>query len=291
MRFEFIRVEKGNFPVSIMCFVLQVSRSGYYAWARRPIAPRAIREAQLTVHVKAAHERSRGTYGSPRVRRELLAQGKIVSTKTVAKSMRSAGIQGRRKRPFRRTTDSRHTQPIAPNLLARNFKASAPNEVWVTDVTAIATWEGWLYLAVILDLYARRVVAWAVSANNDTDLAVAALNKAVCLRNPPRGLLHHSDRGSPYASEIYRAALAEIGIVQSMSRKGDCWDNAVAESFFATLRAEWVEHITYATRGAAERSIADYIDTFYNIERRHSTIGYVNPIEYELRFAVDQEAA
>lgn len=291
MKFEFIRVEKDNFPVSIICCVLEVSRSGFYAWMHRPVAPQTVRRVELAVQVKAAHERSRGTYGSPRVHKELRAQGIIVSPKTVAKAMQSAGIQGRGKRRFKRTTDSRHLNPIAPNVLARDFETDAPNEVWVTDVTAIATWEGWLFLAVMLDLYARRVVAWAVSANNDTELALAALGSAVGQRKPPPGLVHHSDRGSPYASDAYRKALADLGIVQSMSRKGDCWDNAVAESFFATLRAELVDHVRYATRAAAGRSLADYIDGFYNIERRHSSIGYLNPIEYELRFAIDQKAA
>jgi putative transposase len=222
MRFEFIRVEKDNFPVSIICCVLEVSCSGFYAWMHRPVAPQTIRRAELAVHVKVAHERSRGTYGSPRVHNELRARGIVVSPKTVAKAMQNAGIQGRGKRRFRRTTDSRHTNPIASNVLARDFETNASNEVWVTDVTAIAAWEGWLYLAVMLDLYARRVVAWAVSANNDTELALAALGRAVDQRKPPRGLLHHSDRGSPYASDAYRKALEDLGIVQSMSRKGDC---------------------------------------------------------------------
>lgn len=291
MRFEFIRAEKDNFPVSVLCCTLQVSRSGFYAWSRRPFARQTLKRAELTAQVKTVHERSRGTYGSPRVHRELRARGVVVSRKTVAKSMREAGIQGRKKRRFKRTTDSRHTLPIAPNLLARNFEVSAPNQVWVTDVTAISTWEGWLYLAVIVDLYARRVVGWATSASNDTSLALDALRSAVSHRNPPRGLLHHSDRGSPYASEAYRKALANHGILQSMSRKGDCWDNAVAESFFATLRAELIDHVTYATHATARRSLADYINCFYNIERRHSSLGYINPIEFELCFAVQQIAA
>ena len=291
MTFEFIHAEKANFPVSVLCSVLQVSRSGFYAWTQRPLPPRATKQAELTAQVKAAHERSRGTYGSPRVHRDLQARGVIVSRKTVAKSMRQAGLQGRRKRRFKRTTDSRHSNPIAPNLLARDFQVDAPDKVWVTDVTAIATWEGWLYLAAILDLYARRVVGWAASSNNDTALALAALEEALRRRRPARGLLHHSDRGSPYASEAYRNALAERGIIQSMSRKGDCWDNAVAESFFATLRAELVDHVTYATRSTARASIGDYIDGFYNLERRHSSINYANPIEYELSFTVQQKAA
>lgn len=291
MRFGFIQAEKATFPVSVMCSVLLVSRSGFYAWARRPLAPRAIKQAELGVQVKTAHERSRGTYGSPRVHRELRAHGVIVSRKTVAKSMRQAGLQGRRKRRFKRTTDSRHPNPIAPNVLDRNFQVDEPDQVWVTDVTAIATWEGWLYLAAILDLYARRVVAWAVSSNNDTALALAALQGALRRRKPRRGLVHHSDRGSPYASEAYRKVLEEHGIVQSMSRKGDCWDNAVAESFFATLRAELVDAATYPSHAAARASIGEYIDGFYNLERRHSFIDYANPIEYELSFAVQQKAA
>jgi transposase InsO family protein len=291
VRFEFIRAEKGHYPVRLLCATLDVSRSGYYAWRDRGPSARKHADAQLAAHVAAVHQRSRRAYGSPRVHAELRARGIRVGRKRVERLMRENGIVARRKRHFRRTTDSKHSQPIAPNVLARQFDATEPNRAWVTDVTAIWTQEGWGYLAAVLDLFSRRVVGWAMSASNDTSLALDALHRAVGARRPTRGLLHHSDRGSPYASEDYRAALAERGMVASMSRKGDCWDNAVAESFFGTLRAELVDHELYATRSAATTSIGDYIDSFYNIERRHSHLAYINPIEFELRFQLSEKAA
>ena len=283
MKFAFIAASEVAFPISTMCRVLGVTKSGYYAWVKRPKPARAKSDAQLAAQVAAVHQRSRETYGSPRVYRELKARGVNVSRKRVERLMRENDIQGRKKRRFKRTTDSRHGGPIARNLLAREFSASEPNRVWVTDVTAIATGEGWLYLAPMIDLHSRRVVAWAGSENNDTLLALDALQRAFKARRPPPGLLHHSDRGSPYASDDYRSELRKNHVRQSMSRKGDCWDNAVAESFFATLRAELVDHERYPTRAAALRSIGDYIDNFYNVERRHSHLGYVNPLEFELR--------
>ena len=218
------------------------------------------------------------------------AKGVRVGRKRVERLMRENGLEARRKRRFRKTTDSKHSDPIAPNVVAREFEETAPNRTWVTDVTAIWTLEGWLYLAVLLDLYSRRVVAWAVSESNDTALALQALQAGLRARHPAAGLVHHSDRGSPYASAVYRAALARHGLIASMSRKGDCWDNAVAESFFATLRAELVDHEHYATHQAATVSIGNYID-FYNVERRHSFLDYLNPIEFELRSSSLQRVA
>lgn len=290
MKFEFIRAEKA-YPVTVLCSVLEVSPSGFYAWRKRPLSARASSDAQLALQVTAVHKRSRRTYGSPRIHRDLRARGVRVGRKRVARLMRENGLEARRKRRFRRTTDSKHGHPIAPNILARNFDVTEPDRVWVTDVTAIWTLEGWLFLAAMLDLYSRRVVGWAMSANNDTDLALDALRHALRTRKPPHGVLHHSDRGSPYASADYRAALAAHGFVASMSRKGDCWDNAVAESFFGTLRAELIDHEQYASRVAAAASIDDYIANFYNIERRHSYLGYLNPIEFELRSTVATVAA
>jgi putative transposase len=197
--------------------------------------------------------------------------------------MNEKGLAAQRKRRFRRTTDSNHDGPIAPNLLERSFVQEAPNKVWVTDVTYIFTAEGWLYLAAMLDLFSRRVVGWATSDTNDRFLALEALYQALRARRPRAGLMHHSDRGSPYASEDYRHALRDRGITASMSRTGDCWDNAVAESFFASLKGELVDHERYATRAAAVASIGEYIESFYNTERRHSHLGYVSPIEFELR--------
>ena len=282
MKFAFIAQEVA-FPISTKCRVLGVARSGFYAWRKRPRPARADADAQLAVTVAAVHTRSRKAYGSPRVYKELKARGVRIARKRVERVMRENGIQGRRKRRFKRTTDSNHNGPIAPNLLAQNFSASEPNRAWVTDVTAIATGEGWLYLAIMLDLYSRRVVGWATSSSNDTVLALDALQTALQARRPAPGLLHHSDRGSPYASTEYRSTLNAHQVRRSMSRKGNCWDNAVAESFFATLRAELVDHERYSARYEAKNSIGDYIDNFYNIERRHSYLGYLNPIEFELR--------
>jgi transposase InsO family protein len=291
VKFAFIRVEKAQFPVSVLCDVLDVSRSGFYAWLTRPLAERTTDDARLTIEIGTAHKRLRGIYGSPRIHRELKAKGHRVGKKRIERLMRENGIQGRQKRRFRRTTDSKHAQPVAPNVLDRDFATDAPNEAWVTDVTYVATDEGWLYLAAILDLFSRRVVGWATSAINDRALALDALRAAVRLRRPLPGLVHHSDRGSPYASDDYRDALRARGIVASMSRKGDCWDNAVAESFFATLRAEHLDHVRFETRAAAAASLTDYIDGFYNTVRRHSYLDYVSPIEFELKRITTREAA
>ena len=284
MRFRLIEAEKANFPIRVLCEVLEVSPSGFYAWRTRPRSERDKLDAVLAVEVAAVHAKSGRRYGSPRVHGALKKRGLQVSAKRVARLMRERGLVGREKRRFRATTDSNHDSPIAPNLLRRAFRRAAPDEAWVGDVTYIETREGWCYLAVLLDLFSRRVVGWAVSATNDTALALAALDRAVRLRRRVRGgLLHHTDRGSPYASEAYRRALAAFSMTQSMSRAGDCWDNAVAESFFATLRAELVDHETYATEAEAHRSLGDYIEAFYNTERLHSSLGFLSPIEFELK--------
>jgi len=290
VKYAFILGEKA-YSITMLCRVLGVSRSGFHAWRKRPTAPRVRSDAQLAAQVAAVHERSRKTYGSPRVHAELRAKGVRVGKKRVERLMRENGLEARRKRRFRKTTDSKHSHPIAPNVVARKFEVTAPDRVWATDVTFIWTLEGWMYLAVILDLYSRRVVAWATSASNDTLLALDALRAGLRARRPAAGLVHHSDRGSPYASADYRRSLDQHGLVASMSRKGDCWDNAVAESFFATLKTELVDDELYRTRDAARSSIADYIENFYNIERRHSYLDYVNPIEFELRSAATRVAA
>lgn len=291
MKFAFILARAVAFPIAFMCRVLGVSVSGFYAWRKRPVPERAKVDARLAVEIAASHKRSRGRYGSPRVHADLRARGVRVGKKRVERLMREQGLAARRKRRFKKTTDSAHAQPIAPNVLERDFETSAPNAVWVTDVTYVWTDEGWLYLAAIIDLFARRVVGWAASETNDTELALAALSMATKRRKPPRGLVHHSDRGSTYASDDYRRALTKLGIVASMSRKGDCWDNAVAESFFATIKVELVDDAAYATRAAGVASIGDYIESFYNRERRHSHLGYVSPIEFELRTEVTSLAA
>jgi transposase InsO family protein len=274
-----------------MCEVLSVSRSGYYAWSRREPSNRAKRDEALKVTIAEAHRRSRGTYGSPRVHRDLLAAGQRVGRKRVERLMRAQGLAAKRRRRFRRTTDSNHTLAVAPNVLARSFSAPAPNRAWVTDVTYVWTLEGWLYLAAILDLCSRRVVGWATSANNDRALALSALSAALEARRVAPGIIHHSDRGSPYASAEYRRELDRRGFVASMSRRGDCWDNAVSESFFATLKGEHLDHEFLITRDQAHRSIADFIENFYNVQRRHSSIDYVSPVEYELRLQSRREVA
>lgn len=291
MKFAFILARAVAFPVVLMCRLLGVSKSGFYAWRDRPESSRSRDDARLAVDIAAVHKRSRGRYGSPRVHAELHAGGVRVGRKRVERLMREQGLRARPRRRFRKTTDSRHSDPIAPNVLERNFEATAPNQVWVTDVTYVWTYEGWLNLAVVLDLYARRVVGWAASEANDTNLALAALSMATKRRKPPPGFVHHSDRGSPYASAEYRRALAALGIVVSMSRKGNCWDNAVAESFFSTLKVELVHEEQYETRAAAIASIGDYIDFFYNLDRRHSHLDYVSPIEFELKTHVAALAA
>jgi len=291
MKFAFIDEEKALFPVSVLCAVLGVSTSGFYAWRKRPPSARAKDDARLAVEVAALHKRSRGTYGSPRVHADLKALGKRVGKKRVARLMRDQGLRARQKRKFRKTTDSAHAFEVAPNVLARNFETSAPNEAWVGDVTFVATAEGWLYLAVLVDLFARRVVGWATSASNDTALVLDALDAAVTRRRPPPGLVHHSDRGSTYAADDYRRALVHHELVASMSRKGDCWDNAVAESFFATLRAELLDHVRLETREHGTRVIGEYIESFYNPVRRHSNNGLASPIEFELKSKVAALAA
>lgn len=291
MKFAFIDEEKTTWPVVVMCDVLAVSRSGFYAWKVRPTSARALEDARLVVDIKAAHKAGRRNYGSPRVFRALRKQGRRVGKKRVERLMRQEGIVGKKRKKFCVTTDSRHADPIAPNVLQRQFEAPVPNVAWVTDVTYVWTYEGWLYLAAILDLCSRRVVGWATSANNDTSLALVALGRAKTSRTPLASLLHHSDRGSVYASGDYREALKELGAVASMSRKGDCWDNAVAESFFATIKGEMLDERDFETRAEANAAIGDYIDAFYNVSRLHSTIGYVSPIEFELKLQSKREAA
>jgi transposase InsO family protein len=283
VKFGFIKAQEVAFPVQSMCQVLGVSRSGYYAWKGRPAAGTDPRTVALAVEIASAHRRSRGNYGSPRIHRELRARGIRVSRKRIERLMRERGLKGAQKCRFHCTTDSRHSLPIAPNRLERNFDPKMANRVWAGDVTYIATEQGWLYLAVIIDLFSRRVVGWSVSPNNDTKLAEEALRRALKARRPGLGLLHHTDRGSPYASLAYTAILRQYGVVASMSRAGDCYDNAVVESFFGTLKAELVRGCVYPSRVVATAAIADYLENFYNTQRRHSHLQYLSPIEFELR--------
>lgn len=281
MKFGFIHAKKACFPVAVLCEQLGVSRSGYYAWAKRAQSLRSRSDRELGLEVAAVHQESRGRYGSPRVHAELRARGRHVARKRVARLMRQQGLAARRRRRFVRTTDSAHRQPVAANVLSRHFSPGQPNCTWATDITYVATRQGWLYLAVVLDLFSRQVVGWAMGPSIDTQLVLGALDMALKSRKPPRGLLHHSDRGSQYASADYQRALEQRGIRCSMSRKGNCWDNAVVESFFSSLKMELVHEADFATREQASAALFEYIELFYNRKRRHSSLGYLSPVEYE----------
>lgn len=281
MRFAFIAAEKAVWPVRVQCRVLVVSTAGYYAWCSRPESAHAREDRRIGLLVGEAHERSRRTYGSPRVHAELRSHGVKVSRKRVIRAMQAQGLRGRVRRSYVKTTDSTHGLPTAPNMLARDFTATAPNERWVGDVTFLRTPDGWLYLAVILDLYSRMVVGWATSAMNDRALALRALDQGLRSRRPGTGLLHHTDQGSPYASEDYQAALKKAGMVCSMSRRGNCWDNAAMESWFGTLKTELGE--VFESANDASRLLFDFIEVFYNRQRRHSTLGYQSPADFERR--------
>lgn len=291
MKYAFIAEKQVAFPVAVLCRVLDVSRSGFYDYLAAPETERQRRDACLAAKARAVFVEHERRYGSPRVCRELRERGDVVSIKKVAQVMRDEGLVARPKKRFRATTDSKHDDPIAPNLLARDFTASGPNEAWVTDVTAIWTHAGWLFLAAMLDLFSRRVVGWATSSTNDSALALDALNAALVVRRPRPGLVHHSDRGSPYASADYRRALERAGAIASMSRKGDCWDNAVAESFFATLKTEALGDRIPEDHDAATRAIGAYIDGYYNTKRRHSFIDYESPVQFELKTQLAAMAA
>ena len=281
MRYRFIAAEKAEYPVTLMSRILQVSRSGFYAWSKRAESARVRSDRALVVDIKAVHKLSRSIYGSPRVYRELLAQGHTVGRDRVARLMREHNLRGKRKRRFRNTTQSNHRHPVAPNVLERQFTVEQPNTGWVGDITYIWTLEGWLYLSVILDLYSRRVVGWAMNKHIDQALTLRALGMAINACEPGPGLIHHTDRGSQYAANDYQKMLKARGITCSMSRKGNCWDNAVAESFFATLKVEFVHERLFHTRAQATREIFEYIEVFYNRIRRHSSIGYLSPLEFE----------
>jgi transposase InsO family protein len=286
-KFACIATHQKEFAVVLMCRVLAVSASGFYAAQHRAPSARVVRDEQLTVQIRAAHQRSRRRYGAPRVHHELtVIQGGHVSKKRVARLMQRDGLRGRRPRRFVHTTDSAHGEPVAPNTLDRAFAVSqvaACDRVWTSDITYVPTREGWLYLAVILDLASRRVVGWAVRATLERELVLAALAMALTHRQPDPGVLYHSDRGSQYASEDFRALLTAHGLEASMSRRGNCWDNAVVESFFATLKRELLARHRWPTREAASTAIAEYIDGWYNLHRRHSTLGYLSPMAYEAR--------
>lgn len=286
MKFGFVDEHRKVWPVQVMCDALGLSASGYYAWRKRPPSPRAVANAALTQDIRRIHADSCGTYGSPRVHAVLRGHGRRIGRSRVERLMRSAGIRGLAALPRRvRTTDSRHGYPIAPNRLDRNFRALAPGQVWLADLTYIRTGEGWLYLAAILDMHSRKIVGWSMRETLHVEIALEALNMAIQRQRPAPGLIHHSDRGIQYAAEVYRQTLAAAGITPSMSRKGNCWDNAPMESFFHTLKTERVHHRVYATRAEARRDLFGYIEGFYNPRRLHSALGYISPAEAERRAA------
>ena len=281
MRFALIDAAKEDFPVQRLCQVLGVSQSGYFAWRSRPASCHQREDLVLLAHIRSAFARSHGTYGSPRMTRELQDDGLNVGRRRTARLMRENGLKARQTRRFKRTTDSHHAFPVAPNLLEQNFSAERPNLKWAADISYVWTCEGWLYLAVILDLFARRVVGWAVSDRLHQELALEALHKAVAVRRPSVGLIHHTDRGSQYCSLAYQAELRRHNIRISMSGKGNCFDNAVVETFFKTLKSELVWRTVFQTRAEAKDAIGRYIDGFYNPVRRHSTLDFVSPVQFE----------
>jgi putative transposase len=285
VRFRFIEAEKAEYGVGRLCRVLGVAPSGYYAWRRRPASARATQDAQLLRVLQVEHAASRGTYGRVRLQRALRTRGLAVGDQRVRRLMRVGRLRARQRRPFRATTDSAHPHPVAPNHVARRFTAPAPNRVWAADITALPTRDGWTYLAVVLDLYARRVVGWALEPTLETRLVLTALTRALATRRVAPGLVHHSDRGSQYASAAYQAALAARGLRPSMSRVGDCWDNAPVESFFSGLKREAMPPDGWATRGAAQRAIADHLE-FYNRRRLHSTNNYRSPVDTETALGI-----
>jgi putative transposase len=281
MKYHFIEQYKHEFPVVVMCQVLGVSEGGFYAWRKRPTCRRYREDALLTQEIQQIFVTHRGRYGSPRIQRELKDQGQRIARKRVARLMREAELYAKRKRRRALTTKRDATHPVAPNILNRDFTATEPNTKWVTDITYIPTAQGWLYLAVMLDLYSRAVVGWSMSDCCDEELAENALNMAVARRCPKAGFLHHSDRGCQYTSQAYRHQLEQLGAMVSMSRKGNCWDNAAMESFFGTLKEECVGNQIYPSHEQARQALFEYLEIYYNRQRRHSTLGYVSPLVYE----------
>lgn len=282
MKYEFIREQISHFKVRKMCHALKVSPSGYYYWFSHPMSPRKERNERLLAEIRAIHARSRKVYGSPRVTLDLRDMGFICGHNRVARLMRENQIVSTMKRKFKATTNSKHHLPVAPNLLQGGVSVTGPNQVWVSDITYIPTGEGWLYLATVMDYFSRQVVGWSMKGRMTRDLVMDALQQAIWRRRPRPGFLHHSDRGSQYASGDYQSLLKSHGFLCSMSGKGNCYDNALMESFYGTLKTELVHHEKYRTREEAKRSIFEYIEIFYNRIRRHSSLGYRSPAAFEL---------
>ncbi len=289
MKFAFIDAEKAFHRITKLCRLLEVSRAGFYAWCGRAPSARAVEDARLAILIREAHERSRRTYGSPRVHAELQARGIFVSRNRVIRLMQAENLAARQRRRYRATSTAENEQPVAPNLRDRQFRPSAPNQSWAADTTYLRAGDGWLYLAIVLDLHSRFVVGWATSAVHDQQLVTRALEMAVRRRRPNAGLLHHSDQGTQYTSEGFQRVLGEHGITCSMSRRGNVYDNAAMESWFSTLKSELGEH--FESHGAAKEQLFDYIEVFYNQQRRHSVLGYLSPAEFERAAQAARSAA
>jgi putative transposase len=280
VKYAWINTQRKAYPLPVMCETLEVSVSGYRAWKRGGSRRKWLSDAQLLALIRAIHQQIKGAYGSPRMMRELRSRGFPAGKERVERLMRQNDIHGRHKRRYKATTDSQHALPVAPNVLERNFTPQAPNQAWASDITYVWTDEGWLYLAVVLDLFNREVVGWSIKPRMTADIVIDALTMAWFRRHPAAGLIHHSDRGSQYASEAFQKSLVRYGMVCSMSRKGNCWDNAPAESFFNSLKNERVHGTRYATREEAIADLFDYVEVFYNRVRRHSTLAYRSPIQF-----------
>ena len=282
MKYWFMDQHRFCHGVQKMCRVIGASRSGYYGWKRQPQGNRQKENEKILMEIRESYNNSRMAYGSPRITEDVRAKGTKCSENRVARLMKNHGIVAKTAKKFKATTNSRHNLPVAENLLNQDFKADKPNTVWISDITYIATLEGWLYLAVILDLYSRQVVGWAMSDRLMSDFVIKALYQAIGRRKPAGGCIFHSDRGVQYASADFRDVLSNYGFIQSMSRKGNCYDNAVAESFFHTLKTEHVYDYRYERRAEAMQSIFEYIEMFYNRHRRHSALGYRCAVSFEL---------
>jgi transposase InsO family protein len=288
MRFEFIDDHRDELPITAMCKVLSVSCSGYYAWRRRPPSVREMANQELAEKIEAVYNENHGVYGSPRIYRELKGQGLACSENRIARLMRLRCIKAKQSRRFKTTTKRDKAHPVAPNLLKRDFETDRPDQKWLADITYIATQEGWLYLAAILDLYSRRIVGWAMSDRMTSDLTIAALEMAFTQRRPSADLIHHSDQGSQYTDQKYRALLKDHDVRVSMNGTGSWYDNAPMESFFGTLKSEWVDHV-YPSRDEAMTDVFFYIESFYNLHRRHSALDYRSPAAYEQLYCQQEQ--
>jgi putative transposase len=284
VKYRRIKKWRKGYPVSALCRVFGVSESGYYAWVSRPPSPRNRENARLEQEIQASHQRTRGTYGPSRLQRDLADYGIFVGIDRIKRIRRKLGLRCKQKRKFKATTNSKHTLPVAPNLLARDFAVSAPNRVWVSDITYIATAEGWLYLAGIKDLFSGELVGYALNERMTKDLVIQALFRAVSKQKPKPGLTLHSDRGSQYCAHDYQKILVQFGMRPSMSRKGDCWDNAPMESFWGTLKNELVHHRQYPTRHQAKQEITEYIEVFYNRQRKQARLGFLSPVAFTKQY-------